>query len=63
MNKGLTPLREVEWNKETYTFTKKEFSEFIEWCRVNGERHRGNLQKNGVELYKQYLIEKGIFQS
>ena len=32
--------------------------DYGEWARVNGERHRGNLQKNGIELFNQYKKEK-----
>lgn len=37
---------------------QKEMLAYGEWARVNGERHRGNLQKNGIKLYEQYLKEK-----
>lgn len=51
-----------KWDKPEYTFSKQELGELIEWVRVNGERHRGNLQKNGIELYRQFLIEKHNYE-
>lgn len=47
-----------EIQKDEYIFTREELINLIEWTRVNGERWRGNLQKNGIELYNQYLKEK-----
>lgn len=36
----------------------EELLDYGEWARVNGERHRGNLQKNRIELYKQFKKEQ-----
>lgn len=43
---------------ENGLYTLKELLAYGEWARVNGERHRGNLQKNGIELYKQFKKEE-----
>lgn len=38
--------------------TMKQLLDYGEWARVHGERHRGNLQKNGKQLYDYYLKDK-----
>lgn len=48
----------MEEKEEVFEFTKTELVDLLEWTRVNGQRWRGNLQKNGIELFKQYLKEK-----
>ena len=42
---------------------KKLLYEYGEWARGNGERFRGNLQKNGEELFNQYLKERETWKS
>lgn len=37
---------------------RKEMLAYGEWARANGERHRGNLQKNNEALFNQFLKEK-----
>ena len=51
-----------EANKEIETL-KKCLYEYGEWARGNGERFRGNLQKNNEELFNQFLKEREQWKS
>ncbi len=52
------PVSTGERKEEEKMVTMKEMLDYGEWARVNGEMHRGNLQKNGIELYNYYLKDK-----
>ena len=43
--------------------SEAEMLDYGEWARGNGERFRGNLQKNGKELFNQYLKERETWKS
>lgn len=46
---------------KAYTFNERELALYTEWVRENGNLYRGNLQKNGIELYEEYLKDRDRF--
>lgn len=57
-NRATGLQREIISLREESNRMKQCLYEYGEWARANGERHRGNLQKNNEQLFNQFLKER-----